>query len=172
MHPADHDQVLRISRASGDLVLLHKEIEPLTAFLTVDCRLRHAGGHYIKMQRQSCVLKRDDMGNIRYSLGIFTDIEHLHRGEEVSFDVSIPEYKVLLKEILASYEPGQAQGEFSVREKQVLGLMALGKNTRQIALELSLSAFTVDTHRKNMKKKLKARNTAQLITSAFARKLI
>jgi hypothetical protein len=43
---------------------------------------------------------------------------------------------------------------------------------RNIAQELSLSSYTIDAHRKNMKKKLHARNTAELITSAFARKII
>jgi DNA-binding CsgD family transcriptional regulator len=172
MHPADHDQVLQITRAAGELALQRKEIAALTVFLSVDCRLQHADGHYIKMQRQTSVLQRDERGNIRYSLGIFTDIDHLQRGNEISYDVSMPEYKAQLRELLASYDPAPVPGEFSVREKQVLGLMARGKNTRQIAEELSLSCFTVDTHRKNMKKKLQVRNTAQLITAAFARQLI
>ena len=172
MHPADHDQVLRISCAGTDLVLQHKDIGALTLFLTVDCRLRHADGRYIKMQRQTSILQRDERGNIRFSLGIFTDISHLKRGPEVTFDLSMPEYKVKLLDILASYEQALCPRPFSAREKQVLGLMALGKNTRQIAQELSLSSYTIDTHRKNMKKKLQARNTAELITSAFARKII
>jgi hypothetical protein len=29
MHPADQDEVLKITRASGEMVLQHKEIEPL-----------------------------------------------------------------------------------------------------------------------------------------------
>jgi DNA-binding CsgD family transcriptional regulator len=172
MHPADHDQVLKISRAFGDLVLQHKEIAALTVFQTVDCRLQHADGHYIKMQRQTSILKRDELGNIRFSLGIFTDIAHLHRGAQVSFDISVPEYKEVMLEILASYDPAFVPVECSSREKQVLRLMALGNNTRQIAQELSISTFTVDTHRKNMKRKLKARNTAELITTAFTRKII
>ncbi|MGV3504586.1 MAG: LuxR C-terminal-related transcriptional regulator [Adhaeribacter sp.] len=172
IHPQDHDQVLKISRATGDLVMQCKELAPLMAFLTVDFRLMHADGHYIKMQRQSTILKRDESGNVHFSVGIITDINHLNRSDKVSFDVSMPEYKEMLVQILESYEPGTAAGEFSVREKQVLRLMALGKNTRQIAQELSLSTFTVDTHRKNMKKKLMVRNTAGLISEAFKRKLI
>jgi DNA-binding CsgD family transcriptional regulator len=172
MHPADQGEVLKISRASGEMLLRHKEIEALSVFLTVDCRLQHAQGHYIKMQRQTSVLRRDELGNIRFSLAIFTDITHLNRANKVSFDVSMPEYKMKMLDILASYDPAPVTGEFSTREKQVLRLMSLGKNTRQIAQELSLSSFTVDTHRKNMKKKLRARNTAELITAAFTRKLI
>lgn len=172
LHPADQEEVLKITRAGGEMMLQHKEIDALSLFLTVDCRLQHAQGHYIKMQRQTSILRRDKAGNIRSSLGIFTDISHLHRSKKVSFDLSMPEYKARMLDILASYDPGFAQGEFSMRERQVLRLMALGKNTRQIAQQLSLSNFTVDTHRKNMKKKLRARNTAELITAAFTRKLI
>ncbi|MGV3640461.1 MAG: LuxR C-terminal-related transcriptional regulator [Adhaeribacter sp.] len=172
MHPDDHGQVLKISQATGDLVVQCKELSPLMAFLTVDFRVLHADGHYIKMQRQTTILKRDACGTVRFSAGIITDIDHLNRSEKVSFDISMPEYKSILLQILDSYESATAGGEFSLREKQVLRLIAGGKNTRQIAQELSLSSFTVDTHRKNMKKKLRARNTAGLITEAYKRKLI
>jgi DNA-binding CsgD family transcriptional regulator len=172
MHLADHDQVLNITRAAGEVALQHTEIEALMVYLTVDCRLQHADGHYIKMLRQTSILQRDEQGNIRFSLGIFTDITHLYRGDAISFDVSMPEYKAKIREILAAEDPDFVPGEFSDREKQVLRLMALGKNTRQIAQDLTLSRFTVDTHRKNMKKKLGVSNTAQLITAAISRNLI
>lgn len=172
MHPDDHDQVLKISRAAGDLVLQNKEITAMSVFLTVDFRMLHAQSFYVKMQRQSSILLRDELGNFRFSMAVFQDISHLYRGNEVSFDLNVPEYKIKLLNILDSYNPGHGSGEFSVREKQVLRLLAQGKNTRQIAQELSLSNFTVDTHRKNMKKKLRARNTAELITAAISRRLI
>lgn len=172
MHPEDHDQVLKVTRASGELALQCKELAPLMAFLSVDFRVQHADGHFMKMQRQTSILKRDELGNVRFSVGIITDIDHLQRSEKVSFDISMPEYKAKMLQIMQAYEPAQAAGAFSLREKQVLRLMALGMNTRQIAQDLSLSSFTIDTHRKNMKKKLSARNTAELITAAFSKNLI
>ncbi len=40
------------------------------------------------------------------------------------------------------------------RERQILTLLAKGRTSQQMAQELNLSRFTIDTHRKNIHKKL------------------
>lgn len=50
------------------------------------------------------------------------------------------------------------------REQEVLQLIASGMTNEDIADRLSISVFTVIRHRNNMRAKLQARNTAQLIT--------
>ena len=62
--------------------------------------------------------------------------------------------------------------ELSPREKEILGLIAEGYTNPQIAEKLFLSAFTVDSHRKNLLAKLDVKNTATLIRLAVERKLI
>jgi DNA-binding NarL/FixJ family response regulator len=52
------------------------------------------------------------------------------------------------------------------REKQMLKLIVLGKSNKEIADELFLSDRTVDTHRTNIKRKLKISTLAQLIQFA------
>lgn len=56
--------------------------------------------------------------------------------------------------------------QLSQREKEVLQLVAQGNITKEIANQLCVSTRTVETHRVNMMKKLKATNTADLITKA------
>ena len=58
-------------------------------------------------------------------------------------------------------------GRLSDREQQVLRLLVLGKSSGEISNELFISAATVDTHRKNIKKKLKVSSFFEL--SQFAR---
>ena len=41
----------------------------------------------------------------------------------------------------------------TAREREVLSLMVLGLNTKDIALELGISSSTVETHRKHIRKK-------------------
>lgn len=60
----------------------------------------------------------------------------------------------------------------SVREKEILELIAEGYTNPQIAEKIFLSSFTVDSHRKNLLAKLKVKNTASLIRLAVEQKLI
>lgn len=60
----------------------------------------------------------------------------------------------------------------SVREKEVLHLIVSGENNREIAGRLFISENTVLTHRRNIMRKLKTRNTAQLITASVKRGII
>jgi FixJ family two-component response regulator len=48
------------------------------------------------------------------------------------------------------------------RERQVAGMMAIGKPNRQIAEELGISPKTLDIHRANLMHKLEARTTARV----------
>ena len=49
------------------------------------------------------------------------------------------------------------------REKEILGLLAKGRTTLQMAQELKLSKFTIDTHRKNIHKKLGIKTNTGLV---------
>ncbi len=49
------------------------------------------------------------------------------------------------------------------REKEILQLIANGRTTLQIAQQLELSRFTVDTHRKNIHKKLGIKTNTGLV---------
>jgi DNA-binding NarL/FixJ family response regulator len=60
----------------------------------------------------------------------------------------------------------------TVREKEILELIAEGYTNPQIAGQLFLSPFTVDSHRKNLLAKLDVKNTASLIKLAVEKKLI
>lgn len=55
------------------------------------------------------------------------------------------------------------------RERDILGMAARGMNNKEIASSLNLSRYTVETHRKNIRLKLKIRNTSELV--AIARKI-
>lgn len=77
-------------------------------------------------------------------------------------------------EALAAYQRS-AKTELPVltpREKEILGLIAEGFTNPQIAEKVFLSAFTIDSHRKNLLAKLNVKNTASLIKLAVENKLI
>ena len=53
------------------------------------------------------------------------------------------------------------------RESEIIELIKKGFNSNEIAKQLSISKFTVDTHRKNILKKLNLGSSAELIGYAF-----
>lgn len=59
--------------------------------------------------------------------------------------------------------------KLTAREREVMKLAVNGLNNKEIADALNLSRHTIETHRKNIRLKLKVRNTAELI--ALARKV-
>ena len=60
----------------------------------------------------------------------------------------------------------------TMREKEVLGLIAEGLTNNEIAEKLFISPLTVDSHRKNLLAKFGARNTAALVRLAMEYKLV
>jgi two-component system response regulator NreC len=54
------------------------------------------------------------------------------------------------------------------KEREVLQLIASGLSSKEIATRLSISFYTVQTHRKNMLAKVGAKNTAELIVKILA----
>jgi DNA-binding NarL/FixJ family response regulator len=59
--------------------------------------------------------------------------------------------------------PPSAGDVLSVRERQVLQLIAEGDSTREIAVRLGISAKTVETHRSKLMQKLDIHDTAGLV---------
>lgn len=68
--------------------------------------------------------------------------------------------------------PTRQLPSLTMREKQVLQLLAEGKTSAQIAEKLFLSPLTVDTYRKNLIQKFAVKNTAELLTILFKENLL
>lgn len=52
------------------------------------------------------------------------------------------------------------------RERQILELIVRGRTSQQMAIQLCLSRFTIDTHRKNIHKKLGIKSNLALVKNA------
>ena len=58
------------------------------------------------------------------------------------------------------------------REMEILRLFTNGFNKQRIAQELSISCYTVDSHRKNLFEKLGIHNLAEMVAKAFQENLV
>lgn len=65
------------------------------------------------------------------------------------------------------FEKETEEIELTRREKEILVLLSRGRTTLQIARELKLSKFTIDTHRKNIHKKLGIKSNVGLVRYAI-----
>lgn len=80
----------------------------------------------------------------------------------------------MVNEIIARPALNQQQdiAKLTIREREILKLIATGENSGSIAELLFLSKFTVENHRKNLMQKLKAKNVADLIRIATQQQLL
>ncbi|WP_299362631.1 response regulator transcription factor [Winogradskyella sp.] len=64
----------------------------------------------------------------------------------------------------------KAKGKLTKRQIEILGLIAQGKTSREIADELFIGVHTVDTHRKNMVRILGLKGKGELLRYAVEKK--
>jgi DNA-binding CsgD family transcriptional regulator len=163
IHPDDREAVIRATWLAIDFSVLYKNLEPLQDVFSIDFRIKAADGHYLRVQRQDAVWEKDRAHNITKTVSLFTDITELKKSNDIQFGFNHHAFEDYLhrnKDILQV-------ATLSQREKEILQLLVQGKNSREIADILFISDLTVNTHRRNMKKKLKTKSTAKLLLYAL-----
>ena len=110
------------------------------------------------------ILARDDKGKPLLTITMAFPIDAMHH-------MAVKAARLLEEKnfIVKHYQNFAALGK---REKEVLKQIALGKSSSQISEELFISIATVDTHRRNIKKKLDATTAYQISKYARAFDLI
>jgi DNA-binding NarL/FixJ family response regulator len=96
-------------------------------------------------------------------------LETLESGENY---LGVEVEKTLLSSFMKKPSQMEVIEKLSKREQEVLESIASGLTTNEIADKLFISKNTVETHRKNLLYKLKARNTAELVNNAYQKRII
>ena len=91
----------------------------------------------------------------------------IHRIREGHYYFGVEIQKILADSVFNHETP-----RLTRREKEIVRLIADGRTTHQIAEALFISPLTVETHRKNVMKKLKVTNAASLIKIALEKTII
>ncbi len=94
--------------------------------------------------------------------------------EEMAHGLSLilADGRYISKAVMASLEAGPERVELTMRERQILHLIAQGRANAEIADRLSISAKTVDNHRTRLMAKLGVRSVAQLLAFALKEGLL
>jgi len=77
---------------------------------------------------------------------------------------------IVVDESIAQQPPAASsvQSILTPREREVLQLIAEGRNTKQMALKMHLSSKTIEAHRRRIMKKLHIRSVAELTKYAIS----
>jgi RNA polymerase sigma factor (sigma-70 family) len=99
----------------------------------------------------------DQHGNVVDVICVFLDFSHaIDTGSQISEAL-----RVVLRR-----RNEDVLNKLTPREKDIFILAARGHNNKEIAEKLNLSRYTIETHRKNIRLKLKVRNTPELVALA------
>ena len=139
--------------------------------LLFDYRIISSGDQYIRVIEQQMALELDKRGNVWLALGLM-DIS-----PDQDVDAPVRSRLVNLKtgELFLFPVPSMEENQplnLSKREKEVLGLIAKGLISKEIADKLFISVNTVNTHRQRIIEKLEVSNSAEAIQYAVMHGLI
>ncbi len=137
--------------------------------LSTNFRFRHLDGNYNNLLIQCYLFYSEVPYRTVFLLQVITDISHLkmpghgyhyYMGDDLSF-FRYPDSLLL-----------RTGNVFSNREFEIIGLMARGLDSRQIAEKLFVSVHTVNTHRRNILKKSGHVSTQHLVMDLKERGVI
>lgn len=141
-----------------------KHAQPMRNSFSSVYELKKVGSGYYPFLRQTFTLRSDKKGIITHTGCIWTEMPSLNKVQLNALGknlVSGPDAIFHKYQQLKKFE-----GILSVRELEILQLIADGDNTKKISERLFISTMTVNTHRKNMLKKMEANNSAHLVALA------
>ncbi len=164
IHPEDRSRFANYERKVTEFFNNLPPTKALKYKVSYDYRLRCADGSYKWILMQTVTIQSDENGSVIRVLGVQTDITHLKTNNISSglsflgLDGEPSYYNVPINSLLLLPE----KALFSKREKEVLQLVLSGKSTSEIAVILSLSIHTINSHRKHILSKSGCSSLAEL----------
>jgi len=174
IHPDDIDIVLdEIYPAFSDAVMNAPAEDRRKILFQYNYRFKRKDGEYLNLMEQVYTLEVDQNGRPAILLG---NVIILNTKEVLPV-------RIALKNISESgfsetffsktfRKIPNAIGEVTDRELDILRNLAAGKTSKEIGNELFISPHTVDTHRRNLLKKLECKSVVELAQIAFRNGLL
>lgn len=117
------------------------------------------------------------------SVGLFRELDQaqvdgifLKRGDLEQFSKAVRRVlsgeRVLSADVLEMLEKADSTHELTLRERQILSLVAQGHTNKQIGERLGVSAKTIDNHRTNLMRKTGVHSVAGLLAFALREGLL
>jgi len=159
LHPSDY--IINISGIKTQEFLKNVPIEKRKNYKLVhDFRIKNDFGKWIRLFVQDIMLELNEKGEPWINLKLF-DISPIQ-------DLNQPAYSMCREissgKIIFTLEgKNEFSSKISKREIEVLGLIAEGMKSKEIAKKLCISENTVNNHRRNVIKKLNVSNISEAL---------
>jgi PAS domain S-box-containing protein len=162
IHPEDRAVVFAgISYAYS--VANFKVFKPFELAIYFKHKAFHKNGDVKSLLWYISPISYDTDGKLLFCINVVTDISELHLSERVQiWGVGLPEEIPQF-----SMEGYYNSSKLTKREKDILFYLSKGLNSKSISEKLFLSRHTIDTHRRNMLRKMEVKNTGQLMRKAI-----
>ena len=169
-HPEDlsamHDKEQRAAHFLFNEIRPNQIIDYKVVYLN---RIISRTGEEKTILHQAKAIKVSDKGKIHKVVGLHTDISYLNVpiDHKISFISSkYPSYYSVSTTSNNKIEETK-ENLFSKRELEIIKLISKGFTLDEIGNTLHISPLTVQTHKRNILKKAKAKNTVHLITNCI-----
>ena len=158
IHPDDRKKLQKLVEAIVKYGVSN-DVSPSVLVLAA-YRMRKSNGDYIRVLRTSRVGSMTTDIKMASNYSLLVDITGFDNSKAIKWDIRIPgvdmtDWKIKIEK--------QINFKLTEREMEVLLLIEKGKNTKEMAQELSISEETIKSHRKNLFHKLQASNVTELI---------
>jgi DNA-binding NarL/FixJ family response regulator len=163
MHPDDLPMVIDTSTKSVEFLRTVSADDRKDYKTVFEFRLRDGMGQYIRFIQQIAVLELDLKGNIWLIL-ILMDLSP-NQQESKTFQRSMINLKNR-KVYMFGDDSSSGNAQLSTRELEILGLLAKGMVSKEIAGRLFISVNTVNNHRQKIIEKMDVYNTTEALSYA------
>jgi len=139
-------------------------------------RVKKPDGKLVQLFQEGCYITDPKTNLPLYSIGMAMDVTPIKKDSSIVLSIDkkiIQNGSVQFTNVHTDYYyPDPDESRLSRREREILGRLADGLSSKEIAARFHLSESTIVNHRKNMLKKTNTKNVADLIRYAFSKGII
>ena len=164
IHPDDVEQWLEALNALMDFTMSEiSEEERHRMSYTWNYRFKNGQDEYVNVIQNTTPLAFDAFKKPIIGLAHYTIVEPGLKFEVTATAKYLNDSNTYETKYFNTFSQKLLESNISNRERDIIRLLVLKKSSKEIALKLNISPNTVDTHRRNILRKLKINSTGELI---------
>jgi DNA-binding CsgD family transcriptional regulator len=140
---------------------------------TICAKLKASNGMLQWYLMDTKILQVNSQGKPLRTIFTMINVDRYKKDDGIYYDLLKRDEKGIYRPVLQnSISESRMFESLTEREYEILSFISKGYTSAQIAESLFISLFTVQTHRKNIKRKLRCKSNGELINYALARGII